>query len=365
MTAATMMTGGGSGGDNGDSDGGEIREDGHRHYPPGRPVRRVAATAQMIAAAAPEPFTPAIETVLEPQGLRVVCEGLRLPEGPVWMSDGSVLVVECEGGTLSRCRPDGTVEVVAELGGGPNGAAMGPDGRCYVANNGGFVWQTLPSGLRLPAGLGDYAGGLIQAVDLATGAVTDLYTHCDGQRLNSPNDLVFDDAGGFWFTDWGKPHPLWRTHGGLYYARADGSRIARVAGPMGSPNGVGLSPDGQTIYVSETAERRILKGRLTAPGQLDGEGLKLFACPAGNYEFDSLKIEADGSVVVGTLDRAGLTRFTPDGRFAEFTPLADRLTTNLSFGGADRRTCFVTLSLRGQLAALDWPRPGMVPHYSV
>ena len=61
---------------------------------------------------------------------------LEFPEGPIWMPDGSVLVVEIKRGTLSRVSPDGTVSVVADLGGGPNGAAIGPDGAAYVGTGG-------------------------------------------------------------------------------------------------------------------------------------------------------------------------------------------------------------------------------------
>ena len=65
-----------------------------------------------------------------------VTTNLRFPEGPIAMPDGSVLVVEIERGTLSRVTPDGEIEVIAEPGGGPNGAAIGPDGRCYLCDNG-------------------------------------------------------------------------------------------------------------------------------------------------------------------------------------------------------------------------------------
>ena len=73
--------------------------------------------------------------------MREVTSGLQFPEGPVWMEDGSVLVVEIRRGTLTRVAPDGTKTVVAETGGGPNGAAIGPDGKVYVCNNGGFIWH--------------------------------------------------------------------------------------------------------------------------------------------------------------------------------------------------------------------------------
>ena len=61
--------------------------------------------------------------------MRIIASGLRFPEGPVWTSDGSLLLVEIERKTLTRVCPDGRVEVVAQMDGGPNGAAVGPDGR--------------------------------------------------------------------------------------------------------------------------------------------------------------------------------------------------------------------------------------------
>ena len=60
-----------------------------------------------------------------------ITTGLRFPAGPIAMPDGSIILVEIERQTLSRVSPNGTVTVVAELGRGPNGAAIGPDGRCY------------------------------------------------------------------------------------------------------------------------------------------------------------------------------------------------------------------------------------------
>jgi gluconolactonase len=135
--------------------------------------------------------------------MREIASGLGFPEGPIAMLDGSVLLVEIQRGTLTRVQPDGTTEIVAELGGGPNGAAIGPDGKVYVCNNGGFEWHEV-LGLTLPGNqAADYAGGKIQRVDLASGAVEDLYVEVDGHALRGPNDLFFVREGGFWFTDHG------------------------------------------------------------------------------------------------------------------------------------------------------------------
>ena len=70
--------------------------------------------------------------------LREITSGLRFPEGPIAMPDGSILLVEIAAGCLTRVAADGTKSLVAETGGGPNGLAIGPDGRCYVCNNGGM-----------------------------------------------------------------------------------------------------------------------------------------------------------------------------------------------------------------------------------
>src|SRR5205823_14682941 len=75
--------------------------------------------------------------------VRVLATDLQFPEGPVAMLDGSVLLVEIRGQRLTRVWPDGRKEVVAQIPGGPNGAAIGPVGKCYACNNGGVSWEAL------------------------------------------------------------------------------------------------------------------------------------------------------------------------------------------------------------------------------
>ena len=120
--------------------------------------------------------------------VQIMASGLRFPEGPVALADGSVLVVEIAAGTLSRVDSNGGVTVVAECGGGPNGAAIGPDGAVYICNNGGQ--QFVRTGDRLMNSLvnqnEDYVGGSIQRVDLDTGEVRTLYTECEGRSLSAP-----------------------------------------------------------------------------------------------------------------------------------------------------------------------------------
>jgi gluconolactonase len=306
--------------------------------------------------------------------IREITSGLQFPEGPVAMSDGSVLVVEIKRGTLTRVNPDGTKKVMAETGGGPNGAAMGPDGKVYICNNGGFEWHEVDGKLIPGLAPKDYTGGSIQRVDLATGRVETLYTECDGRPLRGPNDLVFDSAGGFYFTDPGKIRERDRDRTGVFYARADGSLIKEVIFPLDLPNGVGLSPDGKRLYVAETFTGRVWYWDIRGPGELIyaqsaggpllalGGGTLLTGLP-GFQLLDSLAVDSAGNVCVATLINGGITVISPDGSSIEHVPMPDPLTTNICFGGQDLRTAYVTLSTNGQLVATGWPRPGLRLNY--
>jgi gluconolactonase len=293
--------------------------------------------------------------------------GLRFPEGPVWMPDGTVVCVEMQEPRIYRVHPDGKVEVVAEPGGSPNGLAIGPDGALYVCNSGGYDYRDDIPGMLVPSTYlpEHHSGGRIERVDLATGDVSVLYTECDGHPFVSPNDLVFDETGGFWFTDHGRWLERSKTHGGLYYARADGSSVREMAYPLDAPNGVGLSPDGTRVYVAETFAGRLYAWDLTGPGEIDranpleSHGGHMLAGLPGFQLFDSLAVEESGNVVVGTLANGGLTVIEPSGEVVEHVPLPDLLVTNVCFGGADRRTAYVTFSGTGKLVSMPWPRPGL------
>ena len=291
----------------------------------------------------------------------VVATGLEFPEGPVVMSDGSVILVEIKRGTISRVDPaDGSIEVVANPGGGPNGAALGPDGALYVCNNGGFEWGQA-RGLTVPGLVPkDYSSGRIERIDIETGEVVTLYAEVNGEPLKGPNDLMFDRSGGFWFTDHGKTRARSRDRGGLYYAKADGSEIKEMAFPLDGPNGVGLSPDEDRVYVAETHQGTILYWELSGEGELASSPHGRFlARPAGRKLFDSLAMDAEGNVSVATIQTGGISTITPTGDELEYFEVDDPICTNICFGGPKMRTAYITLSGTGQLIRTEWPRPGL------
>jgi gluconolactonase len=298
--------------------------------------------------------------------VKEICRGLKFPEGPIAMPDGSVILVEIERGTLSRVSAQGEIHVVAECGGGPNGAAIGPDGRVYVCNNGGFTWIDdgpfcRPGDTLSPS----YSGGSIQAVNISNGAVETLYTECDGEPLKGPNDIVFDAEGGFYFTDLGKRRGRTMDRGSVYYAHPDGREIREVVHPIETPNGIGLSPDGRTLYVAETFGARVWAWDIEAPGKLGGREHafgpgRLVYSFTGYERLDSLAIDSEGNIVVATLGTGCITALRPDGRVRAIVPVPefDLMVTNVCFGGDDLRTAYITSSGLGRLYATTWHCPG-------
>jgi gluconolactonase len=324
---------------------------------------------------------------------REVANNLSFPEGPVYRPDGSLLVVEIEAGCLSRIATDGTRSVVAKTGGGPNGAAIGPDGAVYVCNDGGFNFVKI-GGINVAMGQPpDYSGGRIERVAV-DGTVTVLYksfplTLATGtvvqQPLCSPDDLVFDRSGNFWFTDWGKARERDRDVTGVYYAKPDGSSIEEKIYPLQSPNGIGLSPKEDRLYVAESFTRRILYWELDAdnpgvikknPKTMDGSYLLTAKIP---YQacLDSMAIDGEGNVYVASFlphgndpeSRGGVTVVSPVGEILEWIEIdigePDPFPSNVCFGGPGRTTMYVTMSGTGRVIACETRIPGKKPAFGM
>ncbi len=290
---------------------------------------------------------------------REITSGLAFPEGPIAMSDGSVILVEMFGPHLTKVHPDGQIERLVTIPGGPNGAAIGPDGRIYICNNGAAfdgVWRDGNWDLWYSAPA-RYCGGSIQAFDLATRELQTIYTAYDGVPLSAPNDLVFDQHGGFYFSDLGYINGESPAVTAVYYAHADGSSIRQVS-LADSPNGVGLAPDGKTLYWNETPRGRIMRAPLAAPGVLAAPAELHYQFADGNA-LDSLAIDGDGNICAAVLGGGAIGVVSPAGELLDFYQTGNSGTTNICFGGTDLCTAYVTLGGSGALVTMQWPRPGL------
>ena len=297
--------------------------------------------------------------------IQEIATGLRFPEGPIACVDRSIILVEIEAGRLTRIEASGKKQIIAETGGGPNGAAFGPDGRIYVCNNGGMRFVEKDDML-FPAPMNDDASntGWIDAVDLKSRKVETIYRDCDGAPLMAPNDIVFDSNGGFWFTDHGKMRRSTIDCGAVYYAAADGSAISRVIAPLDSPNGIGLSPDETELYVAETHPGRVWAFQIDEPGtitRIDGPAPwtpgRLLANPEGYCLLDSLAVDAKGNMCVGSIPNA-IQVISQDGSAARRIEMPDLFPTNICFGLSAPCHAYITLSAYGRLVSMPWPDGG-------
>ena len=238
-----------------------------------------------------------------------------------------------------------------------------------MCNNGGNFEEIDLGGLIVPGGFPEdtYIGGSIQRVDIATGVVTTLYSECDGRQLIAPNDLVFDRDGGFWFTDHGSRKKYTSDFTGIFYAKADGSRIQMVVFPVESPNGIGLSPDGKRLYWAETHTGRVFFRNVTAPGEVEeGSPIDPTLCLCGLpglQLLDSLAVDGEGNVCVATILNGGITVIAPSGEILGHVATGDMVTTNICFGGPDLQTAYITCSSTGRLVSMRWPVKGLRLNY--
>ena len=132
---------------------------------------------------------------------------------------------------------------------------------------------------------------------------------------------------------------------------------------MFTPNGIGLSPDGDTLYVAETEPGRLWAFELAGPGTIRREpwpsphGGRLVTGSSKSQRFDSLAVDSAGNICVATLVHGGISIITPEGAIRH-VPMPERWVTNICFGGPDLRTAYITLSSTGRLVACDWEKAG-------
>jgi gluconolactonase len=289
----------------------------------------------------------------------VVASNLGFIEGPV-VRDGAIYLCDIKGGVIWRISENDKV-VVADVGGGPNGLAFGPDGLLYVANNGGAMrWEkvgetTLSHGFETQG-----YDSRIERVDLSTSKVERIIDQINGRKFEAIDDLVFDPRGGFWFTDLGRDGHHHRTYGGVYWSDGTQNHCRELAYPlpMGA-NGIGLAPDSTKLYATEYGAGRLWVWDTNAPGELERSGdaphggRLLWQAPDAHL-LDSLAVAPNGNIFIANQPGGVFSVISPQGVHLADLHMPEHFPTNLCFDPDLPNVAFVTLSSTGSLARIQW-----------
>jgi gluconolactonase len=276
-------------------------------------------------------------SVMEP---RVIGSKLGFTEGPVWTSDGRLLVTSISHGCIYEVAAGGA-RVVAQTGGGPNGLTEGEGGVLYVAQNGGIFGM----GERVPVpampGIQRVVGGEVTYI---------------AEGLDAPNDLCFGPDGRLYFTDPRGPATGDNTRPGRLYAMEMGGAPQLMAEGPAFINGLAFGPDPRELYVAETFRQRVLLyqvqgGALSEPQEF---------CRTEGGLPDGLCFDEQGRLYVAATLAHEVQAFDGDGRCVESYPCGESsMPTNCCFGGPQGRTLFVTDSAGGRVLAFDLGVPGL------
>jgi gluconolactonase len=272
----------------------------------------------------------------------VITSGLRFPEGPSYLGDGAVMVAEMKGEAISRVDADGTLTVLGDCGGAPNGSAAGANGEYYVANNGGLSAE----------GMGYWHAprqfdGIVQRVD-PDGTVVQVGGVLPGVPPHRPNDLCFGPDGTLYVTDSANWEDFRNLNVGHVVAiTPDGTQRQSIE-LAAMPNGIAIAPDGR-LFVTQSLTKKVLAYELS-DGEITGEPT-VFAKLSGAIP-DGFCFTEDGTVYVCGSTGHAIFVYGPDGELRETIATGDATQpTNCCIG--DDGNLYVTLALTGQLVAYD------------
>jgi gluconolactonase len=245
-------------------------------------------------------------------------------EGPNVDKAGALYVVNFQrDGTIGKVLFNGEVELFVTL----------PEGS--VANS--IMFDKKGNLL-----LADWKGHNVLLVDKKTKAVT-VYVHRDD--FNQPNDLCINSKGKLFATD-----PNWKEGTGKLW-RIDGpGKAVLLKENMGTTNGIELSPDEKKLYVNESVQRRIWVFDVTPKGDLINQ--KLFY-EFEDYGMDGMKCDKAGNLYVTRHGKGTVAILSSEGKLLREVQMQGKLTSNIAFGGADGKTCFVTLQDRKCVEAFE------------
>ncbi|MFC0338468.1 lactonase [Kushneria avicenniae] len=258
---------------------------------PSQSVANTPLAGASASGAAPIPLAERALPATLAEHWITVSEGKTLLEGPSLDRQGNLIFTDPFGGKLLRASPDGNVTTLHDFGkDGPGGTAIHRDGRIFVAVTAdhftrGYIVALQPDGSQ-PEMIVPPERGLV------------------------PNDLVFDEQGGIYFTDFRGSST--EPSGGVYYVAPGGGEITTVLPDIARGNGVAMSPDGKTLWVIEYSKSRLHRIDLQAPGRPAANGTQVAYHFAGPPP-DSMRVDSAGHLYVALNGQARVLVFADNG----------------------------------------------------
>jgi gluconolactonase len=261
-------------------------------------------------------------------------------EGPAFDRQGHLWCVDLAHGRLLRVSPEGGFEVALQYDGEPNGLKIHRDGRVFVA---------------------DHRHGIMVHVP-GSGRIEPFLANVRREGLKGVNDLLFASNGDLYFTDQGES-ALEDPTGRVFRLRADGVTVDLLMSGLAGPNGLVLDEARRILYVAVTRENAVFSLPIE-PGYGGMRKAGRFVQMSGATGPDGLALDEQGNLAVVHAGAGTVWVFSRLGEpLYRIRSCAGLRTTNLAYGGDDRRTLYVTEAEQGVILRARLPVPGR-PMYS-
>jgi gluconolactonase len=256
--------------------------------------------------------------IAEGAELNLVASDFSFTEGPAVDAAGNVYFTDQPNDRILKWNAGtGEVSVFMEPAGRANGLYVDDNGHLLACADEKFqLWRISPEK-----------------------EVTVLVDDYQGRELNGPNDLWVDAEGGVYFTDPYYQRPYWERQQPeikeqrVYYLAPDGSGLRIVADDLVQPNGIIGSPDGSTLYVADIGDKKTYAYGIKMEGDLFQKTL------VAEMGSDGMTLDSQGNLY---LTGDGVTVFNKDGEKILHIPVPQKWTANVTFGGPEQKTLFIT-----------------------
>ena len=250
-------------------------------------------------------------------------------EGPAGDKEGMVYAVNFEKqGTIGQVNPSGEASIFIELPEGSvgNGIRFNASGDMLIA---------------------DYTKHNILKVNMASKEIS---VFANEPKMSQPNDIAIDKKGRLYASD-----PDWKAGTGKLWRIDPDGKVSLLLENLGTTNGIEVSPDGKILYVNESVQRKVWAYDLSGDGQISNKRL-LIEFP--DFGMDGMRCDTKGNLFISRYGKGTVAEISPRGKIIREIVLTGKNPSNVTFGGKDGRTIYVTLADQGNLESFRVKYPG-------